>query len=129
MERKLDRDLEEHLELFRKIQGDLLPQIVAIGRLMRTTLDRGNKIMAAGNGGSAADAQHFCAELVGRYLQERNALAALALTTDTSILTAVGNDYGFDQVFSRQVDGLGQKGDLLLGISTSGKSSNLIRAF
>ena len=129
MENKLKADLDEHVALFQKVRNELLSQIVAIGRLMRETLNNGKKIMAAGNGGSAADAQHFCAELIGRYLQERDALAAIALTTDTSILTAVGNDYGYDHVFSRQVDGLGCSGDILLGISTSGKSPNLVRAF
>ena len=129
MEDKLRADLDEHIELFQKVRAGLLPRVVEIARLMRSALDNGNKIMAAGNGGSAADAQHFSAELVGRYLQERDALAAIALTTDTSILTAVGNDYGYDHVFSRQVDGLGRSGDVLLGISTSGKSPNLIRAF
>ncbi|MQY52718.1 phosphoheptose isomerase [Rhodocyclus tenuis] len=86
------------------------------------------RILACGNGGSAGDAQHFAAELVGRFEAERQALAAIALTTDTSILTAVGNDYGFDQVFSRQVRALGQPGDVLLAISTSGNSANVIEA-
>lgn len=86
------------------------------------------RILACGNGGSAGDAQHFAAELVGRFEAERQALAAIALTTDTSILTAVGNDYGFDQVFSRQVRALGQHGDVLLAISTSGNSGNVIEA-
>jgi D-sedoheptulose 7-phosphate isomerase len=86
------------------------------------------RILACGNGGSAGDAQHFAAELVGRFEAERQALAAIALTTDTSILTAVGNDYGFDHVFSRQVRALGQHGDVLLAISTSGNSANVIEA-
>ena len=84
--------------------------------------------MACGNGGSAADAQHFAAELVGRFERERQELAALALTTDSSILTAVGNDYSFDEIFSKQVRGLGKSGDVLLGISTSGNSRNVILA-
>ncbi len=91
-------------------------------------LSNGGKILACGNGGSAADAQHFAAELVGRFERERPELAALALTTDSSILTAVGNDYGFEQVFARQVRALGQPGDVLLAISTSGSSPNVIEA-
>jgi D-sedoheptulose 7-phosphate isomerase len=95
---------------------------------MAERLRRGCKILVCGNGGSAADAQHFAAELSGRYLKERRALAGLALTTDTSALTAIGNDYGFDRVFSRQVEALGRPGDLLVGISTSGNSPNVILA-
>ena len=84
--------------------------------------------MFCGNGGSAADAQHWAAEIVGRFQKERAGMAGLALTTDTSILTAVGNDYGYDRVFSRQVEGLGREGDLLVGISTSGNSKNVVEA-
>lgn len=91
-------------------------------------LNAGGKIMACGNGGSAADAQHFAAELMGRFERERRELAAVALTTDTSILTAVGNDYSYDQVFSKQVRGLGKSGDILLAITTSGNSKNVIKA-
>ncbi len=129
MEEKIKADIEEHIQLFEAIREQLLSDVVAMGRLMRDVLNKGNKILAAGNGGSAADAQHFVAELVGRYLKERDPLAAIALTTDTSILTAVGNDYGYEHVFSRQVGGLGKAGDLLLGISTSGNSPNLVKAF
>ena len=89
----------------------------------------GKKTMLAGNGGSAADAQHIAAELVGRYGFDRPSLPSLALTTDTSNLTAIGNDYGYDQVFSRQLEGMGQEGDLFIGISTSGNSLNIIKAF
>jgi D-sedoheptulose 7-phosphate isomerase len=91
-------------------------------------LKSGGKVMACGNGGSAADAQHFAAELIGRFEREREELAAIALTTDTSILTAVGNDYSYDDIFSKQVRGLGKKGDILLGISTSGNSKNVVKA-
>lgn len=91
-------------------------------------LSRGNKILAAGNGGSAADAQHFAAELVGRFKKERIGLPAIALTTDTSALTAIANDYGYDFVFSRQVEALGSEGDMLLMFSTSGNSANLVKA-
>src|SRR3990167_8656261 len=88
----------------------------------------GNKLLICGNGGSAAEAQHFAAELVGRYKHERRALPAIALTTDTSILTAIANDYGYENVFSRQVEALGKPGDILITLSTSGKSINCIKA-
>jgi D-sedoheptulose 7-phosphate isomerase len=107
----------------------VLPESVAQAVVaMVDCLRSGGKVMACGNGGSAADAQHFAAELIGRFERERQELAAIALTTDTSILTAVGNDYGYDEVFSKQVRGLGKKGDILLGISTSGNSKNVINA-
>ncbi len=92
------------------------------------TLAEGGKILVCGNGGSAADAQHFAAELVGRFERERPALPAIALTTDTSALTAIGNDYGFDRVFARQVDALAQRGDCLVALSTSGRSPNVLLA-
>jgi D-sedoheptulose 7-phosphate isomerase len=92
------------------------------------SLRSGGKILVCGNGGSASDAQHFAAELVGRFERERPALPAIALTTDTSILTAIGNDYGFDRVFARQVEAVGRAGDVLLGISTSGGSPNVLEA-
>jgi D-sedoheptulose 7-phosphate isomerase len=93
-----------------------------------TALRAGNKLLLIGNGGSAADAQHIAAEIVGRYKQERPAYAAIALTTDTSALTAIGNDYGYDEVFARQVEGLGRHGDVLLAISTSGRSPSILAA-
>jgi len=91
-------------------------------------ISRGNKLLICGNGGSAADAQHFAAEIVGRFKKERSPWPAIALSTDTSILTAVGNDYGFDEVFARQVTGIGRSGDVLIGISTSGNSLNVLKA-
>jgi D-sedoheptulose 7-phosphate isomerase len=107
----------------------ILPEQVARGIVAMTDcLRAGGKMMACGNGGSAADAQHFAAELIGRFERERQELAAIALTTDTSILTAVGNDYGYDEIFAKQVRGLGKKGDILIGISTSGNSKNVVRA-
>ena len=102
--------------------------IAAAVQAMLACVTSGCKVLACGNGGSAADAQHFSAEFVGRYERERPELAAIALTTDTSILTAVGNDYGYDHIFSRQVRALGQPGDVLLAISTSGNSSNVLAA-
>ena len=104
------------------------PLVVEIGRRMAESLRSGGKILIFGNGGSAADAQHFAAELVGRFAKDRAAWPAIALTTDSSILTAVGNDFGFDAVFRRQVEGHGRPGDVAVGISTSGRSPNVIEA-
>ncbi len=103
------------------------PVVAAIDAIVGA-IGRGGKLLAFGNGGSAADAQHLAAELVGRYLRDRRALPAVALTTDTSILTAVGNDLGYEQVFARQVEALGRAGDVAVGISTSGRSANVLRA-
>lgn len=97
--------------------------------MMTSTLRAGGKVIFCGNGGSAADAQHLAAELMGRFLVDRAPLAALALTVDTSALTAIGNDYGYEHVFSRQLHGIGKPGDVLIGISTSGNSRNVIEAF
>lgn len=107
----------------------LAPEVRRGTDLCVETLRAGGKIMFCGNGGSASQAQHLAAELVGRYKIDRPAMAAAALTVDTSILTAVGNDYGFDVVFARQVEGIGRAGDLLIGLSTSGNSKNVILAF
>ena len=106
----------------------LAAPIAEAAEAMTACLLANGKILACGNGGSAGDAQHFVAELVGRFERERQSLAAVALSTDTSILTAVGNDYGFDYVFDKQVRALGQPGDILLAISTSGNSANVIKA-
>lgn len=106
----------------------LPPLIIAVGKIMLKSLLAGGKIMLCGNGGSAADSQHIAAELIGRFKKERGALAAIALSTDTSILTCVGNDYGYDDVFSRQVTGLAKSGDILIAISTSGNSPNVLKA-
>jgi len=102
--------------------------VVATAAAIATTLKAGGAVLVFGNGGSAADAQHFAAELVGRFEKERKAYPAIALTTDTSALTAIGNDYGFDRVFARQVDALGKTGDVAIGITTSGNSPNVLRA-
>ena len=104
------------------------PALLGAADLLVEALRAGRKVLACGNGGSAADAQHFVAELVGRFVRERRAWPAIALSTDTSILTAVGNDYGFDQVFARQVEAHGQPADVLLLISTSGESANVLAA-
>ncbi|MDP3300707.1 MAG: D-sedoheptulose 7-phosphate isomerase [Sulfuricurvum sp.] len=107
----------------------LLDIIEAVAKACVAVYRNGKKTMLAGNGGSAADAQHIAAELVGRYGFDRPSIPSLALTTDTSNLTAIGNDYGYDKVFSRQVEGMSQAGDLFIGISTSGNSQNIINAF
>ena len=102
---------------------------LAEGKQLAATLKKNGKVLFAGNGGSACDAMHIAGEFVGRFIHDRPALAAIALTADSGILTAVANDYGYDQVFSRQVEALGHAGDLLIGLSTSGKSPNILKAF
>jgi D-sedoheptulose 7-phosphate isomerase len=119
--------IAEHLEVIRQIDGQL-SVLEAIAQAMAETLRSGGKILWCGNGGSAADCQHLAAEIVGRFRRERPGLPSLALTTDTSVLTAVANDYGYEAVFSRQVEALGNAGDLLVGISTSGNSRNVLEA-
>jgi D-sedoheptulose 7-phosphate isomerase len=119
---------QESAELKLK-SGQLLAQPISQAiELMFNALSNGNKILACGNGGSAGDAQHFAAELVGRFERERFPLPAISLSTDTSIITAVGNDYSFNEIFSKQVQALGQSGDILLAISTSGNSGNVLAA-
>ncbi len=119
---------DESASLKKTFVEEYAEDIVNLGILMGKRLEAGYKILICGNGGSAADSQHFAAEIVGRFEKERKAFPAIALTTDTSALTAIGNDYGFDKVFSRQVEALGEKGDILVGISTSGNSENVIKA-
>jgi len=119
--------LNEHIETAKKMQ-ELLSLIEDAGKLCANTLKRGGRVLICGNGGSAADAQHIAAELSGRFKKERIALAGIALTTDSSALTAIANDYGFDKVFSRQVEALGRQEDTLIAISTSGNSKNVINA-
>jgi D-sedoheptulose 7-phosphate isomerase len=119
--------LRAHTETIARLDT-LIPDIARLAELVRASLSRGGKILLMGNGGSAADSQHIAAELVGRFQRERKGLASIALSTDTSILTSVGNDYGFEQVFSRQVEALCSERDVLIGISTSGNSANVLRA-
>jgi D-sedoheptulose 7-phosphate isomerase len=119
---------QESAELKLKSAAALAQPISQAIELMFNALSNGNKILACGNGGSAGDAQHFAAELVGRFERERFPLPAIALTTDTSIITAVGNDYSFREIFSKQVQAFGQAGDILLAISTSGNSGNVLAA-
>ncbi len=128
MQQQIEAHFKGHLAAVNEMLVQLSPQIETAALKLVETLQGGGKVLIAGNGGSAADSQHFAAELVGRFLQERRALPALALTTDSSILTAVGNDYGFEQIFSRQVEALADQQDLFVGISTSGNSENVCRA-
>lgn len=118
----------EHAQAVERTVADLAERIDDCARVLTAALRDGKKVLVMGNGGSAADAQHLAAELVGRFLMERKALPAIALTTDSSILTAVGNDYGFDRVFERQVQALAVPGDVVIGISTSGNSPNVLLA-
>jgi D-sedoheptulose 7-phosphate isomerase len=121
---KLSRDAIERAGQ----DASLLDAARTIAGVIAAGLRGGNKLLIAGNGGSAADAQHIAAEIVGRYKKDRPAYAAIALTTDTSALTAIGNDYGFEHVFSRQIEGLGRRGDVLLALTTSGRSPNILAA-
>jgi len=113
--------------LHQRVRSNLAPAVAA-AQAIREALEHGGKLLVFGNGGSAADAQHFAAELVGRFMKERAALAAIALTTDTSVMTSVANDYSFEHVFVRQIEALGRPGDVAFGISTSGESRNVISA-
>lgn len=126
MQEKIKAELKESIEVKNLVIKSLVPQIEQAARMMLEALKNGNKIIFFGNGGSAADAQHLAAELIGRYHKDRKSLAAVALSTDTSILTSLSNDYGFEIVFARQVEGLAKKGDVAFGISTSGNSRNVI---
>ncbi len=120
--------LQQHVQLIEGMERTLTDGIAKAVEMLTTVMAQGRKLLVMGNGGSAADAQHFAAEIVGRFKLERRALPAIALTTDTSILTALGNDYGFDRIFVRQVEGLAQAGDVVVGISTSGNSPNVSAA-
>lgn len=122
--------LERSIATMQAVRDDeeIHETLVAIGKVTADAMKAGGKLLVAGNGGSAADAQHLVAEFVSRLTVDRPAMRAIALTTDTSILTAVGNDYAYDYVFARQVEALGQAGDVFLGISTSGNSKNILRA-
>jgi len=124
----LESYLDEHLRVFANSREELI-KIEFVGDLITKCINSGGKVLIAGNGGSAADAQHFAAELTGRFEKERHGLSAIALTTDTSALTAIANDYGYENVFSRQLTALGHKGDIFIGISTSGRSKSILKAF
>ncbi|MEE9259256.1 MAG: D-sedoheptulose 7-phosphate isomerase [Nitrospinaceae bacterium] len=125
---RVKKFLRTSADLKYQVAETLSDKILEAAQMVRRSLANGGKLLLMGNGGSAGDAQHIAAELVGRFKKERKALPAIALTVDSSLLTALGNDYGFDQVFSRQIEALARKGDVVIGISTSGNSENVIRA-
>lgn len=125
----VSEELNEHYNTIKKVIEVLVADIEAGSELISATIKNGNKVLIAGNGGSAADAQHIAAELTGRFVKERKPLPGIALTTDTSAITAIANDYGYDYVFSRQLEALAQPGDLFIGISTSGNSEGILKAF
>jgi D-sedoheptulose 7-phosphate isomerase len=128
MHAMITKELKTHQEAFAATIEELPNYIYTVSMIAVEVLKNGKKILLFGNGGSAADAQHIAAELTGRYKTERGGLPGIALTTDTSALTAIGNDYGYDRVFDRQVEALANEGDMLIGISTSGNSGNVISA-
>src|SRR5262249_8711659 len=123
---RLIASIQESIAIKQAILTSMMHQIVTAAEWMTATLRSGNKLLLFGNGGSAADSQHIAAEFVGRFEKERRAWPAIALTTDTSILTALGNDYGINVIFARQIEALGQSGDLVLAFSTSGNSPNVL---
>lgn len=125
---RIQQQFDESIAVKQTAFAAMAQPIEAAVRCMADALRAGGKVMACGNGGSAADSQHFAAELLNRFEKERPPLAAIALTTDTSTLTSIGNDYSYEQVFSKQVEGLGRAGDVLLAISTSGNSPNVVAA-
>jgi D-sedoheptulose 7-phosphate isomerase len=120
--------LEDHAKVLAAVRDQLVPDIRQVAQTLIECVSNGHTIFWCGNGGSAADAQHIAAELIGRFERDRKAIASIALTTDTSILTSVGNDYGFDSIFQRQVEALVRPGDVLVGLTTSGNSPNVLRA-
>ena len=128
IEDRIREQFEQSLSVKRAALAAMAGPIARASAIMAASLEAGGKVLACGNGGSAADAQHFAGELIGRFEIERRALAAVALTTDSSVLTCVANDYSYDDVFARQVSGLGRRGDVLLAISTSGNSPNVLKA-
>ncbi|MFH0740195.1 MAG: D-sedoheptulose 7-phosphate isomerase [bacterium] len=125
---KIKKQFQDNIELHQQVISDICPKIEEVAKIIIQAYEKGNKVLLCGNGGSAADAQHIAAELVGRFKRERRGLPAIALTTDTSIITAISNDYWYELLFSRQVEALGGEGDVLIGISTSGNSINIVRA-
>ena len=128
MQSKIKHEFSEHLKVSKKTMESIGKPIEIAAKLCIDSLKNGNKILIFGNGGSASDAQHIAAELVGRYKTERKGLSAIALTTDTSAITSIANDYGYLYVFSRQVEALANEGDVVIGISTGGSSANVISA-
>lgn len=127
MERKIQESFQESIKIIEKTSS-LESEIIKSVKILEQALKKGKKIVLFGNGGSAADSQHIAAELIGRFNKERKSLAAIALSTDSSIITSIGNDYSFDKIFSRQCESLINRGDVAIGISTSGNSKNVINA-
>jgi D-sedoheptulose 7-phosphate isomerase len=125
---QIREDFNEHINTVQDSLNQLGDKISSVCTIVVECINRGNKVLLFGNGGSASDAQHIAAEFVGRFVKNRRSLPAIALTTDTSALTAIANDYGFEHIFERQVQGLAVKGDVLIGISTSGNSANVLKA-
>lgn len=123
----LQQEWQAHNAMFAQLEI-LFPSIVAVANVLKATHQQGGKILLMGNGGSAADSQHIAAEIVGRYKKERRGLAAIALTTDSSILTSVGNDFGYADIFARQIEALCRPEDCVIGITTSGNSANIVKA-
>ncbi|MFH1684116.1 MAG: D-sedoheptulose 7-phosphate isomerase [Candidatus Margulisiibacteriota bacterium] len=126
MQEQIKAKLKESIEVKNQVIKNIVPQIETAAKWMIESLKSGNKIIFFGNGGSAADAQHLAAELIGRFLKDRRALPSIALSTNSSILTCLGNDFGFETIFARQIEGLAKKGDIAFGISTSGNSKNVL---
>lgn len=127
MQKLIKSIVEESIELKKNFFNANTVLIIQVSEVISKALQNRNKVLLFGNGGSAADCQHIAAEFVGRFKTQRPSLAAIALTTDTSIITAIGNDYGFEKIFSRQIEGLGRKGDIVIAISTSGNSNNVLK--
>ncbi len=127
-EKILNQEIQDHIDLANQIKFELPKKIIHVSEIITKAINNKKKVILFGNGGSAADAQHIAAEFTGRFVKERIGLPAIALTTDTSALTAIGNDYGFEIIFSRQVEALVNDGDVLIGISTSGNSTNVLKA-
>ena len=128
MQSIIKNEFNEHIKASQKTMDDLINDIEKAANICIDCLKKGNKILIFGNGGSAADAQHIAAEIIGRYKTERKGLPAIALTTDSSVLTAISNDFGYSSIFERQVEALANPGDILIGISTGGSSINVINA-
>jgi D-sedoheptulose 7-phosphate isomerase len=124
----ITRRLNEHQTALDGFFTAEMPQVIALAEKIARTLSNGNRLLVCGNGGSACDAQHIAGEFVGRFETERRGLPAIALSADSGILTAVGNDYGFESIFSRQIEALGNEGDIVIGMSTSGSSPNILKA-
>ena len=125
---KIENELKESADITIALAETCTETLVDMAHTIADSIKSGGKLLICGNGGSAADAQHFAAEMIGRLNRDRVSIPAIAFTTNTSVLTAVGNDYGFENIFLRQVEGLGKEGDVLLGISTSGNSPNIVKA-